>query len=146
MKTTTRAAAFGGLLMLMLLSVGGTAVSLAGERLTLGGSPEIPAAEGEARLKVTRNGNTEIKLTVKHLAPPGRITPGADVFVVWVRGLAAGSLPQSLGALKIDGNLSGKLTGATALASFDLFLTAEASQTVTVPATLELMPLHYAKP
>ena len=112
----------------------------------LGASPNIPAAQGTARLKKTKNGNVQIKLSVHHLAPPGRITPGSDVFLVWARGLAPGSEAQNLGALKVDKNLSGKLTAMTALSSFDLFITCEQSQTAPTPSGIELLPLHYANP
>jgi hypothetical protein len=141
MRTNLRTAGLGALLALLV--TGSVATANAATALPLGTSPEIPAAEGEARMQTTRNGNVEIKLRVKHLAPPGRITPGAEVFVVWARGLAAGSEAQNLGALKVDKNLSGKLTASTAMASFDLFITCEQSQTATVPAGLQLLPLHY---
>ena len=65
------------------------------------------------------------------------------MFVVWARGLAPWAEAQNLGALKVDKNLNGKLTAVTAMSSFDLFITCEQSQTVTVPATPELLPLHY---
>jgi hypothetical protein len=109
----------------------------------LGSSPEIPAAEGTARLRATRNGNTEIKLSVKHLAPPARITAGAGVFVVWARGLAPGAAAQNLGALRVDKNLNGKLTATTPMTSFDLFITCEESQTTPTPGTPELLPLNH---
>jgi hypothetical protein len=140
MKNYSRAA---GCAALVLLLAGGMATASAAVTLPLGSSPEIPAAQGEARLHRTKNGNVEIKLSVKHLAPPGRITPGADVFVVWVRGLAPEAEAQNLGALKVDKKLNGKITAVTAMSSFDLFITCEQSQTVTVPSTPELLPLHY---
>jgi hypothetical protein len=109
----------------------------------LGSSPSIPAAEGKVKLRHTSNGNTEIQLEVKHLAPPARIDATTSVFVVWVRGLEAGAQPQSLGALRTNKKLSGKLKSVTSLREFDLFLTAEGTQTVTAPTTVELMQLHY---
>ncbi len=111
----------------------------------MGASTEIPAAQGKVRLHQTKNGNTEIKLAVKHLAPPGRIVPGSDLFVVWVRGLAPGSAAQNLGALKVDKRLNGKLATTTPLTSFDLFITCEQSPLATIPASPELMPVHYDK-
>ena len=143
MKNHSRATGYGALLVLLL--TGGVAAASAATKLPLGSSPQIPAAQGKVGLKSTKNGNVEIKLSVKHLAPPGRITPGATVFVVWVRGLAPFAEAQNLGALRVDKNLDGKLTAVTAMSSFDLFLTCEQSQTVTVPATPELLPLHYMK-
>lgn len=141
MKNDLRRAGYGALLALLLTGVMATAS--AAVTLQLGSSSEIPAAEGKVKLKKNRNGNIEIKLEVKHLAPPGRIIPGASVFVVWARGLAPEAAAQNLGALKVDKNLKGKLTADTAMSSFDLFITCEQSQTVTAPAAPELLPVHY---
>jgi len=141
MKNDMRRAGYGALLALLLTGVMVTAS--AALTLQLGSSSEIPAAEGKVKLKKNRNGNVEIKLEVKHLAPSGRIVPGASVFVVWARGLAPEAAAQNLGALKVDKNLKGKLTADTAMSSFDLFITCEQSQTVTVPTAPELLPVHY---
>jgi hypothetical protein len=143
-KREFKAAGCGALLALLL--VGGMAVEGAAVTLPLGSSTEIPAAQGQVRLHSTKNGNVEIKLSVKHLAPPGRISPGANVFVVWTRGLAEGAEAQNLGALIVDKNLNGKLTAVTAMSAFDLFITCEQVQTVTVPGTPELLPLHFMNP
>jgi hypothetical protein len=141
MKKPSSAAAFGALLAL-LMTVGLFAVSTA-MNLPLGSSSQIPAAQGQVSMNRTKNENVRIKLKVKHLAPPGHVTPGALVYVVWARGLAAGSEAQNLGALKVDKNLNGKLTAVTAMPAFDLFVTCEQSQTTTVPSTPELLPVHY---
>ena len=132
-----------GTLLLVLLLTGVVTMASATVTLPLGNSSQVPAASGQVHLKHTKNGNVEIKLTVKHLAPAGRITPGANVFVVWARGLEPGAEAQNLGALKTDKNLNGKLTAGTAMSSFDLFITCEQSQTATFPASPELLPLHY---
>lgn len=141
MNTHFRSATRGALVALMLVC--GAAAANATSALPLGSSPQIPAAQGDARLRTTRNGNIEIRLRVAHLAPPGRIVPGADVFVVWVRGQAVGAAAQNLGALRVDRNLSAKFTAVTSLPSFDVFITCEQSQTVTVPSAPELLPLNY---
>lgn len=141
MHDQRRAARRGALLGLLL--AGFLAATGAAATMPLGRSAEIPAAEGKVKLRQTSNGNTEIKLNVKHLAPPARIDATSAVFVVWVRGLETGALPQNLGALRVNKNLSGKLEAVTSLREFDLFLTCEGTQTVTAPTTMELMPLHY---
>lgn len=141
MSKPSNAAAFGALLALLVtagvVSVGAT------ESLDLGSSSQIPAAQGKISLKRTKNENVQIKLKVRHLAPAGKVTPGTMVYVVWARGLAAGSEAQNLGALKVDKNLNGKLTAVTAMRAFDVFLTCEQSQTTTVPAPPELLGVHY---
>jgi hypothetical protein len=141
MKNHFRVLGYGALLALLL--TGGVTTASTAATLALGSSSEVPAAQGKVRLHRTKNGNVQIKLSVKHLASPGRITPGANVFVVWARGLAPGAEAQNLGALKVDKNLNGKITAATAMPSFDLFITCEQTQTATFPTTPELLPFHY---
>jgi len=141
MKAFFRAAGCGVLLVLLL--AGAAATTSASVTIPLGSSSAIPAAEGKVRLSKTKNGNVEIKLQVKHLAPAGRIKPGASVFVVWARGLAPEAEAQNLGALKVDKNLNGKLTAVTSMSSFDLFITCEQSQTVRYPEVPELLAVHY---
>ena len=144
MKKLTPPAGQSVWLLLCLLLTGSAATGRAAGTLMLGSSPQIPAAQGKVRLHNTNNGNVEIKLSVRHLALPSRISPGAEVFVVWARGLAPGTEAQNLGALKVDKNLNGKLTAVTPMSAFDLFITCEQSQTAAFPATPELLPLHYS--
>lgn len=108
-------------------------------QLRLTGSPDIPAAQGVAKVSTTDNGNTKVDLVVEHLAPPERVNPGATVYVVWVRGSEAGAQQQSLGALKVDGNLKGSITAVTPMRSFDLYITAEPSQLSTTPTGKTLL-------
>jgi hypothetical protein len=126
-----------------LLLTGLLAAACFAATLKLESSSQIPAAEGQVKLHQTSSGNTEIKLTVKHLAPPARIEPTSSVFVVWVRGLEPGAQPQNLGALRVNKNLSGKLQTTTSLRAFDLFITPEGVSTVTAPTGPQLLPLHY---
>jgi hypothetical protein len=141
MKNLTWAVACAVLLSAPLTA---TTVRAAGSTTyTLGSSSQIPAAHGTIRLRTTSNGNVEMRLAIKHLAQPGRIVPGSAVFVVWSRGLAAGALPQNLGALRVDKNLGAKFTAVTAMPTFDVFITCEQSQTATTPDALELLPFHY---
>jgi hypothetical protein len=135
----------GTVAVLAIATTATLAVTTWAATFALQSSPEIPAAEGTARLRNTKNGNIELQMRVKHLAQPSRISPGAEVFVVWVRGLEPGAEAQNLGALQVDKRLNGKLTAVTAMSSFDLFITCETSQTVTAPTTGPLLPLHYLK-
>lgn len=141
MKQYMRVIGFSALLGLSLLASGASASSKM--TLALGSSTQIPGAEGKVQLRHTVNGNIEIRLAVKHLAPPGRIVPGSNVFVVWARGLAPGAEAQNLGALIVDKNLNGKLKAVTAMPAFDLFITCEQGQTVPSPTGPELLPVNY---
>jgi hypothetical protein len=141
MNTRWGFAALGPIFAMLLSAI--IVTTCTARTMPLAPSSQIPAAQGKAQLHKTKNGNVEIKLTLKHLASPERIVPGANVFMVWVRGLAPDAQAQNLGALRVDKNLNAKMTAITALPSFDLFITCEPSQTVTVPGSPELLPLHY---
>lgn len=107
------------------------------QHIRLTSSTEIPAAQGTVEATATDNGNTALVVTVRHLAPPERVTPGATTYVVWVRDNAQGEA-QNVGALKVDKDLNGSLKTTTPLRSFDLFITAEGTPTVTIPRGQEL--------
>ena len=124
----------------MLIATGIAAFSCAGSRdLRLTTSPDIPAAEGTARIGTTDNGNTKIDLTVVHLASPERVAPGTTVYIVWIRGNESGAQPQNLGALRVDDKLKGSLSTVTPLRAFDLYVTAEPSQSSTMPTGKTLL-------
>jgi len=111
--------------------------------LHLSGSPDVPGAQGVAKVSTTDDGNTKIDLVVQHLAPPEDINSGATVYIVWVHKNDVGSEisaePQNLGALKVDSDLNGKMTGITNLRSFELYVTAEPSQSTTTPTGPSLL-------
>ena len=121
-------------MIVILILTGLTAWSCAGpSQLRLTSSPDIPGAQSTAKVSTTDNGNTQIDLIVEHLASPERVDPGASVYVVWVRGHEAEAQSQNLGALKVDDNEKGSISATTPLRSFDLYVTAEASQQSSVP-------------
>ena len=121
-------------MFMTLIAVGIAAFSCAGSReLRLTASPDIPGAQGTATVSATDDSNTKVVVTVEHLASPERVAPGATVYMVWVRGNESGALPQSLGALRVDDHLKGSISAMTALREFELYITAEPSQTSTEP-------------
>jgi hypothetical protein len=90
-----------------------------------------PAAEGTVRALPGPNGNTHIDVLVRHLAPPEKVFPAAKVYVVWVQ--APGGPPQNVGALRLDDDLTGRLSTVTPLQAFTLVVTPEQSPVETVP-------------
>ncbi|MEO7966849.1 MAG: hypothetical protein ABIT38_23365, partial [Gemmatimonadaceae bacterium] len=86
-----------------------------------------------AKVSSTDNGNTKIELAVQHLALPDRVNPGATVYVVWVRATQSNALAQNIGALRVDSDLNGNLSAVTPLHAFELFITAEATQSGSEP-------------
>ena len=127
----------------VLLVAGGCATYGKGggpQRMSTGTS--IPAAEGTVTFGKGGNGNISIDLTVKYLAPPQKLTPPSNSYVVWVRP-NKDSQPQSIGALTVDKNLNGTLKTVTALQSFELFITAESSGQVQTPTGDPLLWTNY---
>ena len=127
--------------MIATLIVTGLATwSCAGSnQLRLTSSPDIPGAQSTAKVSTTDNGNTQIDLVVEHLASPDRVDPGATTYIVWVRGNEAEAQSQNLGALKVDENEKGSISATTPLRSFNLYITAEASQLSTTPTGKTLL-------
>ncbi len=119
---------------LFLLSCSSFMGSDSSKEFVMTGDSRDPSAQGTAKVSITEDGNTQVKVEVKHLATPAKIHPAATTFVVWVEDKYNDTNPQNLGALKIDSDLNGKLTALTPLKSFDLFVTAEASPTATEPS------------
>lgn len=104
------------------------------QELQLTGTPGLPSVQGSAKVSTTDDGNTQIDLNVKHLAPPEKVKVDATAFVVWVQDSNSGSQPDNLGALKVDKDLNGSMKALTSLRSFDLYVTAEPSATTDQPS------------
>ncbi len=104
-------------------------------------SGTVPAATGTVKAKRDKaNGNTSLEIKVRHLANPSRLTPPANVYVVWIRPRGGDAIRQ--GGIGVDDSLNGELKVVTALKDFDLFITAEQSETVTVPSNVEVLRTH----
>jgi len=130
-------------LALILAISGCTMLGIGGGGTTrLSSSPTLPAVDGRAKFTATKNDNTRIEQTVKHLPHPGKLTPPANTYVVWTRATKYAPA-QNVGALLVDKNLNGKLVTETALHSFELFITAEDSGQIQEPLGQPLLWMNY---
>lgn len=100
-------------------------------------APGFPAATGRVRVSKDKNQNTIAELTVKNLAPPERLTPPQQYYVVWLQ--PPGRFPENRGQLLLDSKLSGKKAVTTPHKEFDLYVTAETTITGITPAGQEVM-------
>lgn len=105
-------------------------------------SPEIPAAQGKVKFSKTNDGNITINLSVKYLADPQKLKPPAAIYVVWV-GKDKDTVPQNIGALKVEKDREGTLKSVTPLHAFQLFVTAEANGQVQEPVGTKLLWIDY---
>lgn len=113
-----------------------------GRMVRLNGSPQVPAAQGAVRITSGANNNTRLRIDVHHLAEPQRIAPGATALVAWTQQSAAGSMPQNIGALRVNDRLEGELETVTPQQDFELIITAEPSPTASVPSGAPLLSAH----
>jgi hypothetical protein len=92
------------------------------------------ATGATAQLQVAKekSGSSQLEVKANGLAKPGRLTPAAKTYVVWVQ--QEGSQAKSQGELKVGNNHKGDLKSATTLHTFDVFVTAETDAHATVPS------------
>lgn len=96
------------------------------------GSRVSPAAKGELTTSAESHGNTNLKLAVKHLAPPEKLAEGARNYVVWVQPTGTDRF-QNIGALTVDSDLQGTYSTTIPHKSFKLLVTPEDSVAAVQP-------------
>jgi hypothetical protein len=105
------------------------------------GSSSNPAATGTVKVEKDKdNGNTKLDIKVDHLAKPSSLSPPANNYIVWVRPRDGEAVKQ--GSIGVDNNLKGELKVVTTSKEFDVFITAEQSDTVTTPSGTEVLKTH----
>ncbi len=92
----------------------------------------VPASEGTVKATEGANGNTNLTVRVKHLATPSKVSPGATVYVVWIK--PVNGVRQSVGQLAVNDNLEGTLETVTAHRAFALTVTPEPNAQVSAPS------------
>lgn len=123
--------AVGLLLIVWPFSSGGKTYHMTADK-------SVPAANGTVRAKVGKdNGNTQLEIKVKNLARPTSLTPSANVYVVWARPRNGDA--EKEGVIRVDNNLSGELKATTTLKDFEIFITAEQSESVSAPSGTEIL-------
>jgi hypothetical protein len=100
---------------------------------SLNGTQRTPAAEGKVEVAAkAKDGTRAIEVEVKRLAKPEAVFPETSTYVVWLK--PEGGRPESLGVLKLDKDLDGKLKAKTPYKVFDIVVTAEASPDAMAPS------------
>jgi hypothetical protein len=104
----------------------------------------VPGATGVVKVeKAKDNGNMKLDIKVDHLARPGSLTPSASSYLVWIRPNGGEAFKQ--GAIGVDKNLKGELKLETVSKDFDVFITAEQSDSVTSPSSVEVLSAHVSE-
>ncbi len=101
----------------------------------------VPAATGVVKVRKDKgNDNMKVVIKVDHLAKPGSLTPSENNYLVWIR--PNGGEAQKQGAIGVDKDLKGELKLETVAKDFDVFITAEQSESATVPSNVEILGAH----
>jgi len=102
---------------------------------------DVPAATGIVKVQRDKdNGDIKLDIKVDHLARPSSLTPSANDYLVWIR--TNGGEASKKGAIGVDKNLSGELRVETVSRDFDVFITAEQSDSATFPSSVEVLRVH----
>lgn len=106
-----------------------------GTTFPLTADPSIPFAEGQVLVSARDEGGLEIDLSTLHMGDPGKLSPEAVAYVVWVRPLGPGPVasPENVGAFKPTSELKGALTFKTTHTELELFVTIEPTPEATAP-------------
>jgi hypothetical protein len=101
----------------------------------------VPGASGTVTVQKDKdNGNMKLEVKVEHLANPASLTPPSSTYLVWVRPNGGDAVKE--GVIRVDKNLSGDLKVVTTSKEFDVFITPEQSDSVSAPATLQVLRAH----
>jgi hypothetical protein len=90
---------------------------------TMSSSSGNPAAQGTVNASAADNGNTALRVRVKHLAPPSRMASDATVYVVWIQ--PGDAAIQNVGAMTLNDDLEGRLDTVTPHSRFTVTVTPE---------------------
>jgi hypothetical protein len=120
-----------------ILAVASATAAFAAKKFPLAAASVVPAAKGSVEVGHDRNGNTEIKLTVEHLANPTSLSPSQAKYVVWLQDKNSG--PENRGELRVNGKLEGTFQTVTPRKNFDLFVTGENDGTAKSPSGPEVL-------
>lgn len=102
--------------------------------VALHSTDRTPAATGEVRAIPAPNGNTNVTITVDHLAPPQRIMHDATTYVVWivpkgdsVHDSTGTAMPSNAGQIRLGSDLHAELQVVTPYKDFRVEITPEHS-------------------
>lgn len=125
------------LIAVLALSFGIASCSTTNE---LRGSSVAPAASGVVKTNTSKNGNTQVNLTVKHLAPPERVLAGASHYVIWAT--PTGGATQNIGSLVVNNDFEGVYKTSLPYERFLLTVTAETDRLTSDPNGPEIFRKH----
>ena len=100
------------------------AIAASADKFRMRAGESNPAAVGVIHANSDRNGNVELELEAKHLAPPDRLSPAHSTYVVWAQ--PAGKSAEVIGQLRVNtDDMAASFKSTVPYHNFDVFVTAE---------------------
>lgn len=99
------------------------------------GTPRDPGAEGTIQVERIEGDSRLVTLSLRHLAPPGRLGSGLTTFVVWLRDVHGRSIEASVIEYSA-GSRTGRATATTSMPSFTVLVTAEQDAHAAQPSAI----------
>jgi hypothetical protein len=113
-----------------MLALGATAWA---KTYTFQATSITPGATGTVDVKADKTGgNTNVTISVDHLARPTLLTPAANEYVVWIE--PEDGTAQNQGVLRVSDNEKGSLKMTTTSSKFKVMVTAESDAHPQVPS------------
>lgn len=125
-----------------LLIASAILVSSCARSIKFNKSVVVPAATGKVKIKEDKNSNYAVNVKVSNLAPPSRLQPPKDHYVLWME--SKGNSTKNLGRLNSDKPLFGKayqakLKTVTTFQPTRFFITAENNNDLRYPQGEEVL-------
>lgn len=99
----------------------------------LKGTSMVPAAEAETSVEADGNDNAVVKMSIKHLADPERLSRSRELYLLWAE--VGGERTYPLGKLVVNDEGTGELTAVVPFEEFRLILTAEDGLSANAPSS-----------
>ena len=118
----------------------GLAIAVPGcaSRYKLDADSPAYAAQAKIAIKLNKTGNRQIRLEIRHLAPPQKIDPAGRAYVAWIA--VPGSEPVKAGVLEYNDRWRrGVLTATTPNPKFEIVVTLEQSLRPQKPSSTEIL-------
>jgi hypothetical protein len=110
--------------------------------MTFATSTIAPAATGQVKIKKDKNNNYRIDVSLRNLAPSGKLTPPRETYIVWAETQSNGV--KNIGQLNTSSGLFSKNLKASLKAHLpfktnNIFITAEDNQNVQYPGNMLIL-------
>ena len=129
-----------------VLVLGILAVTSCSRKIAFDTSTIVPAAKGMVKIKKDANGNYRVRVNVRNLSEPERLTPPRRTYVVWIDTDRSGR--KNLGQITsstglFSSTMKASLETVTSFRPTRVFITAEDNADITFPGLDIVLQTRY---